>query len=264
MDREDAPVRAVARAADVLLQLATGPQTLGEVADGAKLSKATAHRILASLAHGGLAIQDPASGEYLLGPGCIVLANSVIGGMSGLGAVARAMLEQLRDETLESVTLHIRAGAQRICIEELPSPQHVKYTAGVGVSHPIHTGSAGKVLLAFTDSNIAKALLDNITLDAVTESTITDRRILERELQEIREQGYAQSRGERVPGAAAISVPVWSPDQDLVAALSVLGPSSRLTDSRLRDIRPIILSASGEIHDLLVAADGRIGETADV
>src|SRR5216117_3224307 len=59
----------VARATDVLLVLGDGPQSLGRIAMRARLTKPTAHRLLASLAHRQMVIQDTSTGDYLLGPG---------------------------------------------------------------------------------------------------------------------------------------------------------------------------------------------------
>src|SRR5260221_440881 len=79
--REDqGPVRSVARATDVLLVLGDGRQSLGRIAQRARLTKPTAHRLLASLAHRQMVIQDGATGDYLLGPGVLAIADAVMRG----------------------------------------------------------------------------------------------------------------------------------------------------------------------------------------
>ncbi len=143
MTEVQAPVRAVARAVDILFALTGGARSLGSIAETTGLSKATAHRLLASLAHGQLVIQDRSNGSYMLGPGCFSIADAVISGFGGLGLLARPVLDDLWKLTKETITLHVRAGSQRICVEELVSPLPVRYTAGVGAAAPVHTGSAG-------------------------------------------------------------------------------------------------------------------------
>lgn len=252
---DEAPVRSVARAVDILLVLTTGSRSLGDIAESTNLSKATVHRLLASLAAKEFVTQDPASGDYMLGPGCFAIVDAVSRGFGGLGVVARPLLEHLHEVTRETVTLHVRVGSQRICVAELPSPQSVRYTAGVGASAPIHTGSAGKLLLALSDNTERNEILDNTPLEALTEETITDRGVLERELERIRRRGYAESRGERVTGGAAVSAPILGSNGRIIAALSVLGPDGRVTDQRLKELRPMVIEAAQEISDSIAAND---------
>lgn len=248
-----APVRSVTRATDILFTLTTGSQTLRSIAEATGLSKATAHRLLASLSVSQLVMQDPVSGDYMLGPGCFGIVDAVLSGHSGVGVVARPVLERLRETTQETVTLHVRVGSQRICVEELPSPHSIRYTAGIGAAAPIHTGSAGKLLLALTEETQRAAILGKMTLEALTENTITDPRVLERELDLIRRRGYAESRGERVIGGAAVSAPVYGVEGRILAALSILGPDSRLTDRRRFELRPKLIDAAQEISRLVAA-----------
>lgn len=245
------PVRSVGRAVDILMALTHGPYSLGRIAEQTELSKATTHRLLASLAHRQLVVQDQQTGDYLLGPGAFILADAVLRGMGGLGVVARPMLETLRDRTRETITLHVRAGSQRVCVEELVGPQSVRYTAGVGAVNPIHSGSAGKLLLAFSDEAERAQLLGQLTLEPVTDATITDRGVLERELHRVRRDGFAESRGERVAGAAAISAPIFAPDGAILAALSILGPEGRLTEATMEEFRPLLLETAGAISEQL-------------
>lgn len=257
---DDVPVRAVGRAVEILLALSHGPRSLGWIAERTDLSKATAHRLLASLNHGQLVIQDRETSEYQLGPGCLLIADAVMRGLGGLGVVSRPTLERLHEDTKETITLHVRAATQRICVEELVSPRAVRYTAGVGAVHPIHTGSAGKLLLAFADEDERNRLLGHLDLVQLTDSTITNRSKLEKELATIRHQGYAMSRGERVEGAAAISAPVFGGDHSILAAVSILGPESRLGDSVLRELRPLLVDAAEEISERITVADEQPAE----
>jgi IclR family transcriptional regulator, KDG regulon repressor len=87
-------VRSVERAVDILLALADGSQSLGRVAEKIHLSKSTVHRLLTSLAHKHLVIQDSRTGEYMLGPGCIPLVEAMASGVGGLGVIARTLARQ--------------------------------------------------------------------------------------------------------------------------------------------------------------------------
>ena len=246
-----AAVRSVARAIDILLVLQHGTNSLGWIAERAGLSKPTAHRLLATLSYGQLVIQDPVTNKYLLGPGCIGIADAVMRGLGGLGPTAAATLEQLSHDSRESSALHIRTGIQRICVEQSTSPQPVRYTARVGASNPLHTGAMGKILLAFTDPNDLSDLLDRLPLSASTDTTITDRIALEEALEQIRTDGYAVSRGEHAVGVASISAPILRNDGVGLAALSILGPNERLSNSKMQELLPVLLAGSRDITDAL-------------
>lgn len=255
-DRDGSPVRAVARAIDILFAIAGGPLTLGEIAQRTGLTKGTCHRLLASLGYRQLALQDPRTGSYLLGPGCFRFVEAIGSGLGGLDAIARPILEELRRETEETVTLHVRIGGQRICVAELPSHQAVRYTAGVGSAAPVHVGSAGKTLLAFMNPDERKRLLTSLDLQAITPGTITELDALVEGLEGIRRQGWASSRGERVPGAAAVSVPIKGPEGPVVAALSILAPETRLPVEREPRIRDLLQAAAINLSRQMRASSG--------
>jgi DNA-binding IclR family transcriptional regulator len=245
------PVRSVSRALDILAALQRGPQTVGAVAATTGLSAVTTRRLLSSLTYRDLVVQDRTTPTYRLGPGCFGILDAVARGAGGLGVIAGAVLDRLAKESGETVALYVRAGPRRICVAQVPSAQPVRYTARLGMENPIHTGAMGKVLLAFSDPAERAEILDHMDLVSYTPATITDRAALDRELEKIRRQGYAESRGERSAGVASISAPVVLGDGRILAALSVLGPSERLPDATLARLRPRLIAAA---HDIATRA----------
>jgi DNA-binding IclR family transcriptional regulator len=237
----------------VLLVLGDGPQSLGRVAMRARLTKPTAHRLLASLAHRQMVIQDQATGDYLLGPGVLAIADAVMRGAAGLGVLVGPVLARLVAATGETAALYVRAGLERMCVGQVPSPQPVHFAAHLGASFPLHTGSMGKLLLAFAGDAERAQLLELLPLKALTKRTVTDRRALEAELEDIRRRGHATSRGERAVGVASLSAPVFAADGRILAALSVIGPESRLGDVAMARIRPALLGAAQEITQQVAA-----------
>lgn len=243
-------VQAIERCIDVLAALSTGPRNLTEVARQTTLSKATVFRLLASLGYRHLVIKDAATNQYLLGPGCLELLEGVMSGLGAIGNAAGLILARLAKETGETVTIHVRLGGQRVCIAEVPSPQPIHYTAGVGATAPLYVGAAGKILLAAMGDEERKKALRSLRLDEVTDRTLTNQEALIAELAEVREQGWALSFGERVAGASALSVPTRA--GDLSAALSILGPDNRLTEDRLRTLVPVVRSAAARAEEAMI------------
>ncbi|HEY2277886.1 MAG TPA: IclR family transcriptional regulator [Streptosporangiaceae bacterium] len=251
MADDTSPVRAVTRAMDVLLSLEDGPQSLAKIADATSLTKPTAHRLLATLSRNQLVIQNPWTSDYMLGPGCLGIANAVLTGLGGLGLMAQDILDGLAKASQESVALHVPAGTQRVCVAQVPSPQPVRYTADVGAAKPMYTGAMGKILLAFAHEQDRHELFTRLTLTPVTPLTIVDRDQLEIQLAEVRKQGYAVSRGEQADGVASISAPVFAASGHVMAAVSILGPSTRMEDDTMTKLRPLVVRAGQEISRLL-------------
>lgn len=224
-------VQSLERSLDLLAALADGPKTLTQVVKQTGLPKGTVHRLLSALSYRDLAIKDPTENVYLLGPGFLRLIQGSVETVGAMTLPAQTELAKLRDRCGETVILHVRMAMARVCIEELPSPEAIRYTAEVGSVAPLHVGSASKVLLAFAGEDERDRLLSKMTLTAYTDGTITDIDVLRREIELTAERGWAASSGERVGGASAISVPVIGA-QDTVFSLSVLGPSDRWTQER--------------------------------
>jgi len=246
-------VQSIERGIDILMALAHGPKTLAEVTRATGLSKATAFRILGSLGYENLVVKNN-SHSYTLGPGCLRLIQGATQGDGAITAVAGPALDALWKATEETVALHIRVGLERICVEEIPGPQPIRYVSTVGASAPLTIGSAGRVLLAYTASSEFESVLTAILrADAGTHSA--DEAWLRDELDTIRRRGYALSAGERVHGAAAISVPIHG-RHGFVAALSVLGPDFRLNKRRRLEMLPQLLQAAAQIGDILGESRG--------
>jgi len=235
-------VRVIERSLDILEALSAGPRTLSEICRDTKLSKGTAFRLLAGLSHRGVVVKDPSTNRYMLGPGLLRLVSGAVSGLAGVATLGRDVLAELATATGETVALHVQVGLERVCIHEIPSTQAIRYTSSVGSSAPLSVGSAGKVLLAsmhVDERDRFLALLNDDAVDGDLRST----------LDTVASNGWAVSTGERVTGASAISVPVRS-DQ-LLFALSVLGPTARLSEERLLEFLPELTRSAALISGLM-------------
>jgi DNA-binding IclR family transcriptional regulator len=252
----DERVQVIDRSVDLLEALAGGPMSLTDVCRVTGLSKATAFRLLAGLGHRGMIVKSPVDTSYMLGP---ALLRLVQGALSGIGAVAmlgRAALKDLSDTTQETVALHVQTGIERVCLDEVPSPQVIKYTSSLGSSAPLHVGSAGKVLLAFTEAQAQSRTLTMLA-DAHAELDVS---ALAATLRRVARDGWAISTGERVQGASAISVPIRS--ALVLFSLSVLGPTPRLPRSRLLEMLPAVQESAEQIEAALNAGTAPVPEFA--
>jgi DNA-binding IclR family transcriptional regulator len=244
-------VQSVERAVDILMSLSTTPRTLTEVARETALPKGTAFRLLSSLGYQDLVVKAPQGGLYSLGPGFLRASQGVLSGLGVLTYVAKRPLTRLWEETSETVALHVRVGIERVCIEELPSPLPIRYVAEVGASAPLWIGSAGKVLLAAMDPGDVEKVIAAMPLVTRADGSTLDPTALRTEIDGARRRGWAMSAGERIVGAAAVSVPIrWSPAVE--ASLSILGPANRLTRRRRAELAPALRDTARTVEAQLL------------
>lgn len=234
-------INAIVRGTNVLQCLSDGIDRIADISQKLQLSKSTTHRLLKTLESTGLAVQDPLNRRYCLGPRILKLASNPIIAHQNLIICAIEEMERLRDLTGETVGLQIPYGKTRIILEEILSPQQIKFFGGKGFSGCIYTGAAGKVLLSEFKENEFKRLLDNIELLQVGPNTITDKKTLIEEMNTIRRQGFATSLSESTPGGAAIAVPVKN--YVCPVALGVIGLESRFLEIRMSFLPQMLKSA---------------------
>jgi DNA-binding IclR family transcriptional regulator len=250
-DSGDQGLGPVSRGIVLLSMLGHRPHTIGDLHGATGLPKATIHRLLAQLIDIRVVVQDPSTEIYMLGPAALRLAHTLLGDPSwSIASYALPDLRQLQADTRETAALHISIGRERLCIAEVPSTDPIRYIAGVGLTVPIYIGSAGKILLAGLTPAEAERILAVSTDDPETIRRVS------REVAEARERGWAESAGERVPGAAAVSVPVRVDDAGgyaeddaggYIASLSVLGPADRLPPGRRRELAAVLQETAERI-----------------
>lgn len=136
------------------------------------------------------------------------------------------VLEQLRNETDETVILGKRQKDQILYLEVLESPQTIRYSSRAGALKPMHSTCIGKVMLASLSPVELTAWLREESLAKVTGNTITSEARLMQDLNEGLRLGYFTTRGENVPDVTAIAVPV--PVNNELLGLAVAGPSHRM------------------------------------
>jgi DNA-binding IclR family transcriptional regulator len=234
------------------LELISEHGELGVTELGRKLDvhKATASRLIATLAERGFVERDPISEKYRLGFGLISLAGAAVGG-NDLVRAARPILDDLAERTHETVNLGVLSGESVVYIDQVTGTRSIVSVSWVGQRTPLHCTSNGKVLLAYaTDAERERMLAAPLT--RLTSRTITDLRKLRAQLAEVRARGYAQTLEELEEGLNAVAAPVRGMGGDVVAALSVSGPAFRM--------RAVDLPRSGKLAaDAALAISRRLG-----
>lgn len=216
--------------------------TLAEVARTQGLSKPTALRILSALELAGYIARTGPAGAYRLGTAAIELGARASRATTVLAA-ARPELEWLARETGETASLEVLHAGETLILDEVHGLHLLGTTPSIGTRWPAHTTSTGKVLLAAARAgDLEPGQAAQVTPDAplrrYTERTITSRPALEAELARVTEQGQAMVVGELEPDFVALAGPVRNHRGQVVAAVSIGGPASRLkAEARVRAAR---------------------------
>ncbi|MCZ4550401.1 IclR family transcriptional regulator [Williamsia sp. 1138] len=241
-----ASIQSVDRALQVLEILAReGQGGVSEIADTLGVHKSTVSRLVSVLEARGFVEQLADRGKYRLGFTLVRLAGATMA-TRDLGKESRDVCEPLAAEVGETVNLAILEGDRAINITESSGPSGIALRTWVGQSSPAHATSSGKALLAaLTDRELSVSLDE--TLERFTDRTIVDRGALVEELHLIAARGWSGAVEELEEGLNAIAAPVRDHTSDVVAALSISGPSFRLTPETMESLAPRIRDAALEV-----------------
>lgn len=244
--------RAVVRAIAVLKAFGGARSAWGitELANELSLNKTTVFRILRTLEQEGMLTRDPGRDVYRLGPELIVLGAHALRS-ADLRSIAHSQLEALAERTGESATLEVLVGTDTLILDEVLGRFFLGAGGEVGMRWPAHATSTGKVLLAAL-SRSGGALPRR--LQARTRRTITSPTRLARELARVDETGYAVAMEELEPGFVAIGAPVHDHDGQVIAAISVGGPTGRISAERIPALGALVRSAADEVSRNLGAS----------
>lgn len=231
-------VQSVERTLDVLEFLGSSETEFGvsEIGGATGLPAGTVHRLLGTLVSRGYVRRNQKTRQYSLGLRALTLA---ITARERIGPLALPFLDELMQKCQETANLAVLEDGAVLYIEQvLPSTRTLRMFTDPGNRVPLHATGTGKVLLAYQPPRLIEFILDRTGLSRQTVSTITDMTQLRAELQQIRKDGYAADYEEQEEGVRCLAAPVFGPDGNIFAAMSVSGPASRLDQKRMEAMIP--------------------------
>jgi IclR family acetate operon transcriptional repressor len=242
-------MQGVERAIAVLTLFASSEsRTLGvtEISQSLGLSKAVVHRILTAFRANGFLELEPTTHRYLPGPQILALGLIFLNRIDARGII-REEMAKLSAQTNETATFSVRAGWQRVYVDQVTPDRDIKMVIQVGRMYPLHTGASSRALLAALPEAEQEKYIAEHELTGLAVNSITDARRLRETLAEVRERGYAVSIRERDDGAASVAAPIYGHANRLIGVISVSGPAERFQ------------SEIGSAAEALCAAVERIG-----
>lgn len=242
-------VQSVDRAVTILELLAQhGTAGVTQLAASLGVHKSTASRLVSALEQRSLVEQVEDRGKYRLGVGILRLAGATTARLD-LVQESRPVCRRLASATGETVNLAVLSGGAALYIDQVAGASTLSSYNWVGQHVPIHATSNGKTLVSeLHEPELSRALGE---LTAYTPSTVTDRAVLDRDLARVRERGYAVAADELDVGLTAIAAPVRDAHGEVVASVSVSGPTFRFTEARIGQILPDLRAAAEDISAAL-------------
>ncbi len=219
---------AIDRGADLLLRVLESeqPVALTDLASAAGLPKSTASRLVSALERRGLIEQDGERGRLRPGPAILRVAERSMLERS-LVEMSRSALDVLAEATGETINLSV------------PGPDGVEHIAQVDSRHFLGAGqwlgrsvgyehsANGKVFAAFGRAAFGRAPAGETAND---------------DLEAVRRDDFATSIDELEVGLSAVAAPVRGARSEVIAALSISGPTLRMPPERIAELRTILTS----------------------
>jgi IclR family transcriptional regulator, acetate operon repressor len=159
-------------------------------------------------------------------------------------------------QTEETVNIAVLEDGDVVNIHQVNLSTNRVTVDWLGSHTPLHATSSGKVLLAGARPEARAARLAQ-PLAAYTSATITRVESLLEELDAVAARGYAVAIEELEEGLTAVAAPIHGPDGEVVASVSVSGPSYRLEPERLDEVGALVVRAASDISR-------RLGHVTDV
>jgi IclR family transcriptional regulator, acetate operon repressor len=222
-------IQGVERALSVLTLFASSEsRTLGvtEISRSLGLSKAVVYRILTACRAKGFLELEPATHRYMLGPQILAMGLIFMNRIDAQGII-REEMSKLSAQTNETATFSVRAGWQRVYVDQVTPDRDIKMVVQIGRMYPLHTGASSRALLAALPEAEQEQYIAEHELTGLASNSITDARRLRETLVEVRERGYAVSIRERDDGAASVAAAIYGHADRLIGVISVSGPAER-------------------------------------
>ncbi len=241
-------VQSLSRALRLLNALAAADQglSLSEVAKRAGLAVSTAHRLLSTLQLESFARFEHERGVWMVGVQSFVVGSSFLRSRE-LTGIARPIMRQLMERSGETVNLAVEDRGEAIYVAQIECRKTMRAIARPGGRAAMHASGVGKALLAAMTQDDVERIIAQQGLAKATPKTISTMAALRTELRAIQARGFAIDDEENAIGLRCVAAAIYDEDARPAAALSLSGPSARITDDLISALGQTVQMASDQI-----------------
>ena len=225
-------VNSLARGLEVISAFSRTKQrmTLSEMARATGMTRATVRRLLLTLVKEGYAATD--GKHFRLRPKILRLGYSALSSMN-IWDVAQPIMNELSVKLQESCFAAVLDGQEVVYVARATSDRLVNIGISVGSRAPVHAVSTGRVLLAALPEDALQKTLDALEPQRYTPNTTVSKVQLRNLIEDARAKGWSIVDQELEIGLRSISVPIRTPQGEVVAALNVCCPSARISPEEM-------------------------------
>ena len=231
---------------------------LRDLAAGARMPAAKAHRYLVSLAREGLVEQDGTGGRYDLGPYALDLALACLARLDHV-RVASGALEELCRRVDETVVLAVWGNQGPVFVRWEEAPHPVATNVRVGSVVPVLSSASGRIFAAFLAAEVVNPFIEQElkqSAHSARAGALHSRAKVDAMLAEVRRARLARVAGDLLTGVNAISVPVFDHRGRVVLAITAIGDERRFDASPQGTVARVL-------RETAVSVSRRIGYRED-
>jgi DNA-binding IclR family transcriptional regulator len=242
----------VRRAITILEYLAQAekPKELAAISHDLAMNKSTVYRFLSTLEEAGYVERESDTGRYSLGSRVVWLAAKFLETMD-IRELARPILEELSQESGETIHLAILDRDEVVYIDKIDGRQAVQMASRVGFRMPVHSTALGKVMLADLPEDQRQRYVSEIGLTPHTPNTIVAPEAFFEHLRQVQRQNYCIDNAENEEGVRCVAAPIRDHTGKTIAALSISGSTITMTPEKVQRLAPLVQKGALAISERL-------------
>lgn len=257
---EQNTIQSLDRALHVVQFVAQNPdRSLTEIATALTQSPATVYRVLVTLAGHQMVEMDPVEQTWHIGAGAFRLGSAFLR-RSSLMERARPIMRHLMERTGETANIGVEKNGRVLFLGQVETHESIRAFFPPGTQAPMHTSGIGKAILSHFDADRVRAIFEREGETRFTDRSLGTLDALARDLAESRMRGYAVDNEERTVGMRCIAAPIFDPEGEAIAGLSISGPVSRIPEDRVAQISLAVTEAAQRLTEAIGGTMQHAGE----
>ena len=238
---ETAQVQSLTRGLSILECLAgtEGGLTLTDIGQRVELPPSTTHRLLATLQKMGYVYQADDLGLWYIGLQAFTVGSSFLANRD-FATQSHAYMRRLMEQSGETANLAILDGTEAVFIDQVQCRETMRTIVKLGSRVPLHASGVGKAIFASLPDDQIDALLKVRGLPRITDNTITSPETMWASILVIRQRGWSFDDEEHALGTRCVAAPIYNEHAEVLGAISLAGPSSRLPDERIKHLGQLV------------------------